>query len=166
MGAVSGIRVRLNVGCGDKFWPQFINVDKHAEPDVVCDGRKLTFANDYADEIHSIHFVEHVPRLEVDDMLVDWMRVLKPGGKLAIEVPCLNKMAQFIVDGEKNLALTLLGIFGDPRDKKPGMMHGWAYTKEELTDILLQAGYTDVEVKEPFFHVGKRDMRIEARKPS
>lgn len=158
-------RVRLNLGAGDKHWPGTINVDKHAEPDVVCDCRKLNFASDYADEIHSIHFVEHVPRLEVDNMLADWLRVLKPGGKLAIEVPCMNKMAQFIVNGEKNISLTLLGIFGDPRDKKPGMMHQWAYTKEELSDILLQAGYEQVEVKEPFFHVGKRDMRVEARKP-
>ncbi len=157
--------VRLHVGSGDKSWPGWINVDKHGEPDVVCDCRKLTFSSDYADEIHAIHFVEHIPRLEVDDMLTDWMRVLKPGGKLAIEVPCLNKMAQFIVDGERNISLTALGIFGDPRDKKPGMMHCWAYTKEELTDILLQVGFKDVEVKEPFFHVGKRDMRVEGTKP-
>lgn len=157
--------VRIHAGAGDKSWPGWINVDKHGDPDVVCDCRKLTFANDYADEIHAIHFVEHVPRLEVDDMLTDWMRVLKSGGKLAIEVPCLNKMAQFVVDGERNLSLTLLGIFGDPRDKKPGMMHAWAYTREEINDILLQVGFKDVEVKEPFFHVGKRDMRVEAVKP-
>lgn len=158
-------KVRIQVGSGDKHWPGFVNVDKHGEPDVVCDGRKLTFASDYADEIHAIHFVEHVPRIQVDDMLTDWMRVLKPGGKVAIEVPCMNKMAQFIVDGEKNISLTLLGIFGDPRDKKPGMMHCWAYTKVELTDILLQIGYTNVAVSQPFFHVGKRDMRVEGRKP-
>lgn len=159
------MRTRLHIGSGDKHWPGFVNVDKHGEPDVVCDGRHLTFETDYADEIHAIHFVEHVPRLEVDNMLADWLRVLKPGGKLAIEVPCMNKMAQFIVNGEKNLSLTMLGIFGDPRDPKPGMMHCWAYTQEEMTDILLQAGYEDVRVVAPFFHVGKRDMRIEARKP-
>ena len=157
-------RVRLNVGCGDKRWPGWVNCDAYGEPDVVADCRALPFDADYADEIQSIHFVEHVGRMDVDNMLMDWHRVLKTGGKLVIEVPCLNKIAQHIVNGEKNMRLMQLGIFGDPRDPKPGMMHRWSYTKEELTEILLQAGFKDVEVKDPVFHVVERDMRIEAVK--
>jgi len=157
--------VRLNLGAGDKYWPGFVNCDAYGNQDKITDCRSLPFETGSADEIHSIHFVEHVHRLEVDNMLADWHRVLKAGGKLAIEVPCLNKMAQHIVDGEKNMRLTLLGIFGDPRDKKLGMMHCWSWTKEELTDCLLQAGFKNVEVKEPVFHVKERDMRIEAVKP-
>lgn len=158
-------RKRLNVGCGDKHWPGFVNVDAHGDPDVLTDCRTLPFEADYADEIHSIHFVEHVPRLDLENMLVDWHRTLKPGGKLVIEVPCLDKMAQHIVNGEKNLRLTLLGIFGDPRDKKPGMMHQWAYTKAELSEALYQCGFDKVDVMEPKFHMTERDMRLEAYKP-
>lgn len=157
--------MKLHVGCGDKHWPGFVNIDAYGDPDVLSDGRKLPFPADYADEIHTIHFLEHVPRLEVENMLMDWHRVMKPGARLAIEVPCLNKMAQLIVDGEKNLRLTLLGIFGDPRDPKPGMMHCWSYTKEELTDALIKAGFSDVKVVEPKFHIPQRDMRVEAVKP-
>jgi ubiquinone/menaquinone biosynthesis C-methylase UbiE len=157
--------MRLHLGCGEKHWPGFVNVDAHGDPDVISDCRKLPFDADYADEIHSIHFVEHVPRLDLENMLVDWHRVLKPGGKLVIEVPCLDKMAQHIVNGEKNLRLTLLGIFGDPRDKKPGMLHAWAYTKAELSEAVLQCGFNKVEVMEPKFHLESRDMRLEAVKP-
>lgn len=156
--------MRLHVGSGDKHWPGWVNCDAFGDPDVVTDGRTLPFDDDTAEEIQAIHFVEHVPRLDVDRMIVDWRRVLKPGGKLVIEVPCLNKMAQLITEGERNIRLTLLGIFGDPRDPKPGMMHAWAYTKEELRDILDQAGFTHIEVKEPVFHMPKRDMRVEAVK--
>ncbi len=158
-------RMRLHLGAGDKSWPGWCNCDAHGEPDVITDCRKLPFDADYADEIQAIHFVEHVPRLDVDNMMADWLRVLKPGGKLAIEVPCLNKMAQHIVNGEKNIRLTTLGIFGDPRDKKPGMMHQWAWTTEEMTSVLLQAGFKDVKVVEPYFHHKERDMRVEAVKP-
>lgn len=157
--------MKLHIGSGDKYWPGFQNCDLHSDADVQTDCRKLPFDADYADEIHSIHFVEHIPRMELENMLIDWHRVLKPGGKLAIEVPCLNKMAQMVVDGEKNLRLTLLGIFGDPRDPKPGMLHQWAYTREELSESLRQCGFSKVEVKEPMFHIAKRDMRIEAVKP-
>lgn len=158
-------RVRLHVGAGDKSWPLWTNCDAHGEPDVITDCRKLPFDADYADEIHSIHFVEHIARLEVDNMFADWLRVLKRGGKLAIELPCLNKIAQHIVNGERNLRVTVLGIFGDPRDKKPGMMHRWAWTTQEITDVLRQAGFADVTIKEPVFHHKERDMRIEAVKP-
>ena len=45
------------------------------------------------------------------------------------------------------------------------MMHQWAYTKEELTAILLQVGFTEVTAMEPKFHIPERDMRIEAVRP-
>ena len=150
---------------GEKYWPGWTNVDAYAETDVQSDCRRLPFETDAATEIHCIHGLEHVPRLEVENMLLDWHRVMRPGARLAIEVPCLDKMAALITAGEKNLRLTLLGIFGDPRDPKPGMMHAWAYTKAELCTILEQCGFDDVKVMEPKFHIAARDMRVEARKP-
>ena len=157
--------VRLNIGSGDKHWPGWVNCDAYSDADIVTDCRKLPFLADYADEIQSIHFVEHVPRLDVDNMLADWHRVLKRGGKLVIEVPCLNKIAQNIVDGKPDMRIKQLGIFGDPRDPKPGMMHAWCWTREELTEVVTQAGFADVRVAEPKFHMEARDMRLEAVKP-
>lgn len=157
--------MRLNLGCGDKIWPGFVNVDAFGSPDIVSDCKTLPFDDDSAREIHSIHFVEHVPRLEVENMLMDWHRVMKPGSMLVIEVPCLDKIAQNIINGEKNLRLTVLGIFGDPRDPKPGMLHSWCYSKTEMVEILIQCGFVDVVVEEPKFHIPARDMRVVARKP-
>lgn len=157
--------IRLNIGSGGKHWPGFTNVDKHSDADVRADIRELPFEASTVDEIHAIHCFEHLPRLEAEGTLNNWYRLLKPGGRLFIEVPCMNKIAQMIVDGEKNLRLTLLGIFGDPRDPKPGMMHGWCYTREELKDALLQSNFVDIVECEPKFHIARRDMRIEARKP-
>ena len=156
---------RLNVAAGDKHWPGFLNIDKYGEADIQADLRSLPFEVSEVDEIHAIHCVEHVPRMDLEMMLQHWHLILKPGGRVFIEVPCMNKIAQSIVDGEKNMRLTLLGIFGDPRDKKPGMMHSWCYTKEELTEALMQCGFDKVEVKEPKFHLARRDMRLEAVKP-
>ena len=158
-------RLRLHVGCGSKHWPGgFVHVDKYGEAEIEADLRELPFEASCVDEIHAIHCIEHIPRMDVDAMMNKWYRILKPGGALFIEVPCMNKIAQMIVDKEKNLRLTMLGIFGDPRDPLPGMMHGWCYTQEELTDILIQAGFS-VSEAEPKFHIAKRDMRLEARKP-
>lgn len=156
-------RLRLNVSAGDKHWPGFVNIDKHGEADVHADMRELPFEHGTVDEMHAIHCVEHIQRLDLEKMLSHWNDLLKMGGKLYIEVPCMNKIAQSIVDHEKNMRLTLLGIFGDPRDEKPGMMHQWCYTREELTEALRQCNF-NVEEAEPRFHLRQRDMRLEATK--
>lgn len=165
MGELSGKPVKLHLGAGPHHWPGFVNVDKHGEADIQADMRELPFDPVTADEIHAIHCVEHVPRMALERMLQHWHLIMKRGGKLVIEVPCLNKIAQMVVDGEKNLRLTVLGIFGDPRDPKPGMMHGWCYTREELTEALQQSGFDSVTETEPKFHITRRDMRLEAIKP-
>ena len=56
--------IRLNLGCGDKILENYINVDvaserKGKKPDVISDIRKLTFDDNYADEILSVHVIEH-----------------------------------------------------------------------------------------------------------
>lgn len=160
-----GQPVRLHLGSGDKFWPGWINVDLHDKADVNCDiSKSLPFESGYADEIQALHVLEHIHRKDAGQALYEWFRVLKPDGRLVLELPCLDKMAQMIVEGEKNLRLTLFGIYGDPRDARPGMMHQWGYSKAELSELLAGVGFTQVEVKEPVFHIAKRDMRVEARK--
>jgi predicted SAM-dependent methyltransferase len=160
-----GKLVRLHVGAGDKQWPGWVNVDLHGEQDVNCDVRKLPFDPNHADEIQAHHVLEHLHRKDANVALADWFRVLKSGGRLVLELPCLDKMAEMIVKGEKNIRLTLLGLFGDPRDERPGMEHKWAYSKAELSDLLLGIGFKDVKVMEPVFHLPPRDMRLEAVKP-
>lgn len=165
MGVTVEQPVKLHIGSGRHYWPGWVNVDANGDADVRATAQALPYDPGTVDEIAAIHVLEHIPRLQVEDMLFHWFDLLKPGGTVWIEVPCLNKMAQFIVDGEKNMRLTLLGIFGDPRDPRPDMLHAWAYTKEELRDVLLRCNYVDVEVSEPAFHIPARDMRVTARKP-
>ena len=86
--------IRLNLGCGDKILQEYINVDVASEragkkPNVVSDIRKLTFDDNYADEILSVHVIAHFWRWEVYDILKEWIRVLKPGGKL-VKITLIN----------------------------------------------------------------------------
>lgn len=157
--------MRLNVGCGDKYFPGFVNIDRNGDADVNCDAAPLPYEGDSATEIHAYHLIEHIHRKDVGDVLTEWFRVLKPGGKLVLEMPCLDKIAKLIVEGEKNVRLTLFGLFGDPRDPKPDMMHQWCYSGAELTELLTGIGFTDVVVEEPVFHIAQRDMRVTAVKP-
>lgn len=159
--------MRLHVGCGDKYWPGFTNIDKYSSR---ADGQSDCMALDYADgtasEIHAIHLLEHFPRLSADKALQEWYRVLKAGGLLVLELPSLDKMVRLITAGEENIRLTLMGLYGDPWETKPGMEHKWAWSMKEIEQALDQAGFADVSCMEPKFHIPERDFRVEARKPS
>ena len=72
-----------NLGCGKKKWDGWINVDLHSDiADIQCDLRKLELATDSADAVAAIHVLEHFYEWEVYDLLTEWKRVLKPGGKI------------------------------------------------------------------------------------
>jgi predicted SAM-dependent methyltransferase len=159
-----GRSVRLNVGAGDKYFPGWINVDLHGQQDVNSSVVKLPMESNYADEIHAYHLIEHLHRKDAMEAVIEWFRVLKAGGKLVLEMPCLDKIIDLIKAGEKNQRLTLFGLFGDPRDKKPDMLHKWCYSKGELYDLLNAVGFQDIQIKEPVFHIQARDFRVEAVK--
>lgn len=157
--------IRLNLAAGDKYFPGWVNVDSFGDQDVSSDVRKLPFPNDYADHAEAHHILEHIHRREAGPTLTEWFRVLKPGGKLVLELPCLDKMAKLIVEGEKNIRLTLLGLYGDPRDRRPNMDHKWAWSVGELKEMLYGIGFKEVVLEEPVFHIPTRDMRMTAVKP-
>lgn len=168
--------VRLNIGSGAKLLPGFINVDlpnnwADTKPDVEADATKpLPFADDYADELHAYHLLEHLNRWEAPEILADWKRVLKPDGLLVLEMPCLNKivriMAHCMIDGKPfDRRLTIWGLFGDPHYKNEAMSHKWCYSAEELADMLTELGMVDIEASAPKTHQPSRDMRMTCRKP-
>lgn len=150
---------RLHLGAGHYWWPGYVNLDEET------DLKALPYEDESVAEIHCIHLFEHLPRLDVPLFLAEWLRVLEPGGRLVMEMPSLDKMAQLIVDGETNIRFTLLGIFGDPRDweTRPLMRHEWAYTDAELQEVLTEAGFK-VEFEEPVYHFIQRDLRVTGRK--
>ena len=155
--------MRLHLGAGKKYWPGWHNVDLEGDQDTVCDITKLPFNNDSVDEIQAIHVFEHLHRINAIDALNEWRRVLKPGGKLVLEMPCYDKIISMINSGEKNLRMTMFGLFGDPNEAGEFMGHQWCWSKDELEKQVKTCGF-DVDITDPKFHFVQRDMRCEAIK--
>lgn len=166
--------MKLNLGCGNRHLDEFINVDMadnwcKKPPDVSHDiSQPLPFDDESADEIHAYHVFEHFFRYDADAILIDWVRVLKPGGLLVLELPCLDKILNIfqhcIKTGEELPEhLTLWGLYGDPKYANPAMVHKWCYSFSELTAMMELNGLT-VRSEKPQTHQPIRDMRLEGRK--
>lgn len=128
-------------------------------PDVSSDLRRLPFEDNYADVAMAIHVLEHFALWETHELLAEWTRVLKPGGKLIIEVPCLDKVVGFIKRGETSLRYTMLPLYGDPTYKNEAMLHKWCFSRGLLKSFM-KDHLVDVVEEEPQFHFPERDMRF------
>jgi hypothetical protein len=58
-------------------------------------------ADGSADVIRASHVLEHFATAEIDAVLADWVRALKPGGELRIAVPDFTKIAEGYLAGAK-----------------------------------------------------------------
>ena len=169
---------KLNLGCGDKILDGYINVDvvesrAGKNPDVICDLHDLSiFESNSVDEILAVHVIEHFWQWEVVDILKEWTRVLKPGGKMILECPNLVSAAEEFL---KNPDLAAIGgpegqrsmwvFYGDPGWKDPLMIHRWGYTPKSLATIMSSAGLIDLKQEPAQFKLREpRDMRITGKK--
>jgi len=159
-----------NLGCGNKKWDGWINVDLHSDiADIKCDLRKLEIASDFADAVAAIHVLEHFYEWEVFDVLTEWKRILKPNGKMILELPCMDKVFAYVHNCVVNKQplqpfMTLLALYGDPKHKQPAMCHKWGWFQEPLRQMLESVGMERIEFCVPKYHFPFRDMRIECYK--
>lgn len=170
--------MKLNIGCGKQTWPGFYCVDavRHPKasraPDLLHafefagDGslrNPLPLKDDCAEELHSYHFIEHVYRWEAPALVAEFRRLLKPAGKLVLELPNIAAAAQNLLAG-MNDQMAMWPLYGDPEHRDPYMCHRWGYTPQTITALLQAHGFGSVSVLPPVTHGAKRkrDMRVEA----
>lgn len=164
--------MRLNLGCGADIKPGYVNVDFfHTDGvDKVVDLSVFPwpFADECADEILLLDFLEHFSYRKTRQILSEVMRVLKFDGHVDIQVPDFAECARAILGepvhycnkcghvastsylachkcGQKSSVTRDAGIArifgGQDRD---GNWHHTAFTIESLRCILLETGFTGV----------------------
>lgn len=158
----------LNLGCGKVRWQNWINVD-YKNADVNTDLRALPFEDNHADAIAAIHVLEHFYQWEAGDLIQEWKRVLKPDGKLILELPCMDKVLKHMIQCvEQNVPMianfTWFAFWGDPQYKDPHMCHKWGYSLTSIKEFLENNGFKDIQFEKPNYHFAERDMRVVAYK--
>lgn len=162
--------MRINAGCGRQVLDGWTNVDlaRHPkaprDPDILADVRKIPLDDGCADVLMAIHVFEHFYLWEVDDVLREWRRLLRSGGRLILEMPDIVKAAKNLVAGH-NDQQTMWAIYGDPGPRDPLNGHHWGWTFKTIKPVLERNGFTKVcELMTEFHRAGHahRDFRVEA----
>ena len=85
--------VYVNLGCGNRFLSNWINLDftSRSSEVIACDIRKsIPLSDNCADLIYSSHFLEHLTYEEASETLLECKRVLISDGILRVVVPNLE----------------------------------------------------------------------------
>ncbi len=94
--------VRLNIGCGADIRQGYINVDfrQMEGVDQVTDVAHLPYADETVSELLANDILEHFPRARTEEVLAEWIRVLKPGGVLKLQCPDVRALAYALVTNQ------------------------------------------------------------------
>lgn len=113
---LEAVPLKLDIGCGSNKKQGFYGVDIVALPgvDLVADLTEgWPWPDNSVDEIHCSHFLEHLTNLDGKFERVKFFneayRVMKPGAKMTIVVPCWSADR----------------FYGDPTHKEP--LSGWTF---------------------------------------
>jgi predicted SAM-dependent methyltransferase len=138
----------LNIGCGNKFHPDWHNADYNPVSDQVSfvDIKKsLPYSDNSFDVIYHSQVLEHLTRIEGEYFISECFRILKPGGIIRIVVPDLENivkeyLSQLKLNKEnptsenfKNYTWILLELFDQvSRNKSLGEMGEFLSSKEKI----------------------------------
>ena len=154
--------LRLNLGSGDAKLPGYLNIDLYNNnADFKLDVRDLSvFKDNSVDEITAIALFEHLSPFEVPTILREWARVLKPDGKLVMEMPNILEICKSFDGADRWKRYELINsIYGTTQQEHP---HLFGWYPEILTEHLISAGFSSVKFLEPTVYHWGINMRVEA----
>jgi spore maturation protein CgeB/predicted SAM-dependent methyltransferase len=166
-----GGELKLHVGCGNNLLPGYVNIDKYnRQADRLLDASQLDYPDGSVSEILTSHMIEHVPLSELQAMLLEWKRLLKPGGRLTIRCPNHELYIRMWLEGDDEYRWgaglnTILGF----QDRGPGHLNRNLFTVTRLKQLVQEAGF-EVHACQEFptrtGHIPNGDILCQASKPS
>lgn len=130
--------MRLNIGAGDTQIEGFLPVDRKYGQEAY----PLPYQPNSIEEIRCCHMLEHLDWRDALAALTDWYEKLKPGGRVRIAVPDLDRVVNNRADN--NWPRYLMGGHIDKND-----FHKSCWTRGMLTDFMERAGFKNIMVWEP-----------------
>lgn len=145
--------MKLHLGCGTKKLEGWINIDsvEACQPDLLHDiSQPLPYEDQSADEILAEDVLEHFDKYLRFVVFYEWIRVLKVGGIVTLQVPDFKKIlfkyfkfgydnfVDFIFGENMWESKTYIGHFGN---------HKWGYSQKTLPAFVQLFGIEPVNIE-------------------
>jgi len=151
---------RVEIGAGFSPRPGYVHVDVVPftdDIDLVASGDRLPLPAGWADELLSVHMIEHVPPPRLVATLRHWHDVLTPGGRLTIHTPNGAALGAALVEAGRGAAPSywpaMSAVFGygrhpaetsGPEGLRGAPDHKLVLTLPWLQALLEEAGFVEV----------------------
>ena len=137
---------------------EWVLIDKYVKEAGILnyDATKLPYKNEEIDVVYSSHLLEHFGFKESQSALMEWFRVLRPEGKIFINVPDMEWLAEEMLrlgmevaprsrvfDTQEKLMEVVYG-----NQDHEGEFHKSGYTKFSLGALLMKIGFKNIEIEQ------------------
>lgn len=153
---------KLQIGTGPLSLPGWLNSDLIAA-DVYLDlTRRLPLPDSSFAYVFGEHLIEHLSERDVESLLAELRRIIRPGGVLRLTTPDLQKLIALYEDRNPVIDRDAYTRFLDEETGKrhttPAQVlndqlrlwgHRFIYDETDLREKLERAGFVDVERQEP-----------------
>ena len=148
--------MKLNVGCGNDLRPGYLNIDKKRFEgvDVLGDVSRLPLSDGSVEEIYASDVIEHFPWRTVKEVVLEWRRVLKRGGRLFIRTPNLEGLIELYQNRrqgwareegrEKGIDPIVERLYGGQDFE--GNFHYVIFDRYALEEFLRDIGFAVIEI--------------------
>lgn len=165
--------IRLNIGSGGIEHRGYLSVDLHDQrANIIMDVTQLDFPENSVSEILAIHVFEHLNPYHCLDILKRWRKILKPGGKLIMEMPDVEALCKRFVTantGERygilNAVYGSVNTTGEGGPDKITSPHLFGWWPQSLWDHLTNAGFVNIVFGPEIFHHPESNLHVSAEKP-
>ena len=136
--------MKLNIGCGKKFEPDYYNIDLYDNlvADKIMSAFDLEIADNFCEEVKAIQLIEHLGFYQSIYAFSEFFRVLEPNGKLILETPDLEKAFRVYLNSNyEQKKDALRWIYGLPHE---GLEHKFCFPPQLMVEILEKIGFEKV----------------------
>ena len=142
--------MKLNLGCGLDVREGYVNIDvrrTHPKVQVIDLEEELLhrFADESVEEILARDFLEHLSWRVVEDFLRDCLRVLRPGGRMYVQVPDMEAIA-------RNVILNPSFRYGELEGWRA--ISFWVYGAQDYPENTHRCGFTQATLRRLLEGVG------------
>jgi len=154
---------RIEIGAGFSGRPGYVHVDLLPftdDIDIIASGDALPLPEEWADEILTVHMIEHVPPPRLMETLRHWYSRLRPSAVLVIHTPNGAALGRAMAAAGDRDGLTdhywavMSAVYGyghhptnmtSPAALAGAADHKLVFTSPLLCQLLSDAGFVDVE---------------------